>query len=252
MSKKSILQEFGANAESYAASKVHAKGASLSRLVKLVNPSPNWRMLDIATGAGHTALAFAPFVAEVLATDITPEMLEQTERLASASGYTNIRTETADAEDLPYPDNSFDLVTCRIAPHHFSDIALFLSESSRVLQPSGVLAIVDNIVPPGRTGDYVNAFEKLRDPSHGRCLTSHEWIDIAFEQGLQLLHEETLVKTMDFSFWAQRHDPIMQRYLLAMLFECSTAVANFFKLAATDEGVQFQLQEGLFIFTKAA
>ena len=247
MSKKSVQQHFGANAESYAISKVHAQGSSLERLVTLVSPQPSWCMLDIATGAGHTALAFAPFVAEVLATDITQEMLAQTEKLVEQRGLTNTKVETADAENLPYADGTFELVTCRIAPHHFADIPKFVQESARVLRPGGILAIVDNIVPAGTAGDYINAFEKLRDPSHGRCLSADDWLGITTTAGFSLQHFEELDKIMDFEFWAQRHDSNMKHYLLAMLSECSDAVASFFRLEFKDGGTSFHLKEGLFI-----
>ena len=73
---KSLAQQrFGRAAADYATSEVYAKGASLQRLVELTEPKSHWRVLDVATGAGHTALAFAPHVAKVTATDITEEML---------------------------------------------------------------------------------------------------------------------------------------------------------------------------------
>jgi protein-L-isoaspartate O-methyltransferase len=62
-----IQRKFGEATAEYAASAVHARGASLARLVELVDPKPSWRVLDVATGAGHTALAFAPRVARVTA-----------------------------------------------------------------------------------------------------------------------------------------------------------------------------------------
>ena len=69
MTKTLVQQQFGAHAAAYATSAVHAKGASLGRLVELVQPKSDWRALDIATGAGHTAAAFAPHVAHVIASD---------------------------------------------------------------------------------------------------------------------------------------------------------------------------------------
>ncbi len=70
-----VQKKFGEAAADYAASPVHAEGPSLARLLELVETKPTWRLLDIATGAGHTALAFAPKLAKVTASDITPEML---------------------------------------------------------------------------------------------------------------------------------------------------------------------------------
>jgi ubiquinone/menaquinone biosynthesis C-methylase UbiE len=137
---------------------VHAKGASLQRLVELTEPKPHWRVLDVATGAGHTALAFAPHVAKVTATDITEEMLREARKLAASRGLTNVRTLYAKAEDLPFPDASFDLVVCRLAAHHFDDMKGFAAEACRVLMPGGTIGIVDTIAPdtaivPGQTAE---------------------------------------------------------------------------------------------------
>ena len=106
MSKSLVQQQFGAHAAAYATSAVHAKGASLGRLVELVRPEKHWQMLDIATGAGHTAAAFAPHVARAVASDITEEMLAEALKLAASKGLANMQTAVADAEALPTtPDN---------------------------------------------------------------------------------------------------------------------------------------------------
>ena len=84
---------------------------------------------------------------------------------AAKRGLTNIRTAYAKAEALPFEDESFNLVTRRIAPHHFDSISEFLAEVHRVLKPGALFALVDNVVPQGSVGDYVNAFERLRDPA---------------------------------------------------------------------------------------
>ena len=72
MTKQQVQEQFGANAAAYVTSTVHAQGASLTRLVERVAPSPDWRILDVATAAGHTALAFAPYVATAVGLDLTP------------------------------------------------------------------------------------------------------------------------------------------------------------------------------------
>ena len=86
MSKELVKKQFGANAAAYATSAVHAQGASLARLVELVQPQPGWRMLDVAAAAGHTAFAFAPHVAQVIATDLTPEMAARSGMPKDAKG----------------------------------------------------------------------------------------------------------------------------------------------------------------------
>jgi ubiquinone/menaquinone biosynthesis C-methylase UbiE len=250
MSRSLIREQFGVNAIDYVTSKPHAKGASLARLVALVQPQSHWKMLDIATGAGHTALVFAPHVAQVWATDITPEMLHLAQQQAKERNLSNVIVETADAEALPYDDAQFDLVTCRIAPHHFGDVALFVREAARVLRPGGILAMVDNVVPDGPAGDYVNAFEKLRDISHGRCLTLNKWLDLYQQAGLAVLQHETLSKKMDFDKWAARHNETMKRFLRAMLSEAADEAATFLQPVVAAQGTTFILQEGLIIGQK--
>ena len=90
-------------------------------------------LLDVGTGAGHTAFAFAPHIAEVEALDLTQEMLDQVERGAQERGLTNIHCQLGDAEALPYPDDTFDFVTSRLCAHHFQNAPAFVREVARVL-----------------------------------------------------------------------------------------------------------------------
>ena len=264
--KELVQQQFGANAAAYLTSTVHAKGASLARLVELVKPGKSWVALDVATGAGHTAAAFAPHVARVVASDLTPEMLVQAKKLAAEKGFSNMETAIADAEKLPFADQSFDLVTCRIAPHHFPDIAMFLAESHRVLKPGGVFALVDNVSPdpettPGFTkvelrdaGLGYNAFEKVRDPSHGRALATAEWLELIAETGLKLRHREHAPKAMDFASWVTTMQVPTETVprLKAMLDDAAPALKAFLKPATVDGKLGFTLDELIAIAEKPA
>jgi ubiquinone/menaquinone biosynthesis C-methylase UbiE len=250
MARSLVQEQFGANAAHYVTSRPHAKGASLRRLLELVTPGADWQVLDVAAATGHTAFAFAPHVSHVWATDITAEMLKIAAEQAAERGFANVTVEYADAESLPYEDGRFDLVTCRIAPHHFPDIATFIRESARMLKAGGLLAVVDNVVPLGLGGDYVNAFEKLRDPSHGRCLALEEWLDGFSAAGLEMHHHETLDKQIQFESWASRHDENMQRYLKALLFGGPPDAAAFFQPQTINQETTFRLQEGIIIGRK--
>jgi ubiquinone/menaquinone biosynthesis C-methylase UbiE len=247
MNKTLVQKQFGKTAAHYLTSKPHAKGASLERMVELSAPQKAWRMLDVATGGGHVAYTFAPHVARVWATDITQEMLDMVKAEAQKRGLANIRTAYAKAEALPFDEDSFDLVTCRIAPHHFDSIPAFLAEVRRVLKPDGVLALVDNVVPAGAVGDYVNAFERLRDPSHLRAWTMEEWRAALADAGLQPVHEEQIYKTMEFKSWAARYDAVMQALLRAMLTQVTPAVKAVLEPAGNGDDLTFRLCEGVFI-----
>lgn len=208
--------QFGKTARLYAASPGHANSESLSRLAEVCDLQPDWRALDVATGAGHTAATLAPRVAEVIALDLTNEMLSQTRALARKRGLANIETVRASAMALPCADESFDIVTCRLAAHHFPDIAKFVSEAARVLKPGGLLAIVDN-VPPDRTQfpdctdseiaameQSYHDFEQQRDPSHEHAWPVARWSSTLAEHDLTVLHTERLKKEMAFTPWVAR------------------------------------------------
>lgn len=264
MPKSLVEQQFGAHAAAYATSTVHAQGASLGRLVELVQPQPQWRVLDIATGAGHAAAAFAPHVAHVVASDLTAEMLQEAGKLAAAKHLANMETARADAQALPFEDGGFDLVTCRIAAHHFPDVPTFLAEVWRVLRPGGAFALVDNVSPdvestPGFTRPELrdaslvyNAFEKIRDPSHGRCLGMAEWSELESDIGFEVLHKERLPKDMDFEPWASRMgcDAATTDHLRSMLTEGSPALKAFLKPRIEAGKLWFTLDEAIIIARK--
>jgi ubiquinone/menaquinone biosynthesis C-methylase UbiE len=247
MTKTLVQEQFGKTAATYLTSKPHAKGQSLERLVALTSPQKDWRVLDVATGGGHVAYTFAPYVARVWATDITQEMLDMVKAEAAKRGLANVRTTYAKAEALPFEDATFDLVTCRIAPHHFDSIPDFLGEVHRVLKPSGLFALVDNVVPAGSVGDYINAFERFRDPSHLRAWTMQEWHDALEKAGLAVGHEEQIYKTMEFASWAGRHDATMQALLRAMLAQVTPEVKATLEPNGSGDDLTFRLCEGLFV-----
>lgn len=266
MTKDLVQQQFGAHAAAYATSTVHAKGASLGRLVELVKPLPEWQALDIATGAGHTAAAFAPHIARVVASDLTEEMLAESAKLARSRGFANMETARADAEALPFPDGSFELVTCRIAAHHFPDVPTFVAEVWRALKGGGTFALVDNISPDAEsTPDFpaselrdaalvYNAFEKIRDPSHGRCLGMAEWTEVLTDTGFQVAVKERLPKDMEFQPWAERMgcDRLTVERLRTMLTDGAPALKAFLKPREEAGKLWFTLDEALILARKPA
>jgi len=202
-SKQLSQERFGRFSEAYVSSKTHAKGADLQRLIAIARPQPDWKALDVATGGGHTALKFAPYVEHVTVTDLTPQMLANAETFIRGQASENVSFQQMDAEALQFPDESFDLVTCRIAPHHFPNAAQFVQESARVLKSGGLLLVQDQVVPNDpQTDAAVNGFEKLRDPSHHRAFTEPEWIAMFEAASLTIEHTEQLTKRHHLRNWA--------------------------------------------------
>lgn len=204
-----VKGSFGPNAHAYTTSQGHANRTELEKLVERAAPNPTDRLLDIGAGAGHTAIAFAPAVRQVIAYDLTPQMLEEVERNAAARGITNLETRLGAAEALPYPDASFELVSCRLTTHHFADLALALSEMARVLKPGGRLIIMDTTVPEDPELDrQINEIEVLRDPSHVRNYPASEWQSLVERVGLSVTFMEDSYydegDKMDFGAWTRR------------------------------------------------
>jgi ubiquinone/menaquinone biosynthesis C-methylase UbiE len=264
LKSKSLVQErFGTFAATYATSRPHAKGNSLLRLVELAAPQPTWMALDIATGAGHVALALAPRLTHVVASDLTPQMLAVARGLACERGILNMSVAETRAEALPFADGTFDLVTCRIAPHHFDDVGKFVTESARVLRPGGMFGLVDNISPDASVmagdvsalaaaaNDY-NAFEKLRDPSHVRCLSLTEWRSLVAQAGLKERQVELLDKPMVFGPWAdqQNVEDSIRREMMSMLRNGSEAFRSFMRPQENNGDLDFVLTEAVIIAVK--
>lgn len=206
--KDRVRSQFDATAAAYVTSAVHAAGPDLVRLVELARLTGQERVLDIATGGGHTALACAAYAREVVASDLTPRMLA-TAAAHFASQGAAIRTELADAEALPFADASFERVTCRIAPHHFPNPAGFVREAARVLAagPSGygrfILSDLVGHEEPALDA-FVNQVERLRDPSHVRSYKVSEWVGWCAAAGLQVVRLEIIRRTHAIQPWIER------------------------------------------------
>jgi ubiquinone/menaquinone biosynthesis C-methylase UbiE len=229
-SKTLSRERFGKFAAEYVTSPTHAQGQELDRLVAIAQPQPDWIVLDVATGGGHTALRFAPLVAHLVATDITPTMLDKAQAVITAQGVENVTFRLADAEDLPFEDGSFDLVTCRIAPHHFPDCARFVSEGARVLQEGGLLLVQDHALPEdAQAARYIDIFEKLRDPSHNRAFAESEWLAMFRAAGLAVEHVERIIKQHTFRPWAERQGctPEVMAGLVSMIERAPQAVIDW-------------------------
>lgn len=229
--KAQAQARFGQYAEGYVKSTSHASGADLERLVELAQPGSDWLALDIATGGGHTALRFAPHVRHVIAADLTPRMLVAARTFITGKGIPNVDYSAGDAENLPFASDTFDLVTCRIAPHHFPDCFRFVQECARTLKPGGLLLIEDHVLPDDeRAGRYVDSFERLRDPSHVRGYAAYEWQGMFLDAGLTVEQSETLSKSGSKLLpWAERQGctPEVIEHLQIMLAQAPAAVAEW-------------------------
>ena len=198
-------EQFNRQAANYAVSVPHSRGDSLRILTEWASLGRYELGLDIATGPGFTAFAIAEFCDVVIASDIADGMLEQARGIATARGLSNVRFEAIDAHDIPYPDASLDLVTCRTAPHHFRDIGKFLSEVYRVLNHSGVFLLCDTTTSENaQLAQWHQRVEALRDPSHISAPPPSEWRKLVTATGFEITHWTPTQVDMTFWDWVKR------------------------------------------------
>lgn len=171
-----VARQFGPQAAAYVASAVHAQGEDLMALAALVERERPARLLDLGCGGGHVSFTAAPFAGEVVACDLSPDMLAAVAAEAARRGLPNILTAEGVAEALPFPDGVFDLVASRYSAHHWRNPDLGLAEARRVLKAGGRAVFMDVMAPDWPAADsFLQTVEFLRDPSHGRDLSCLEW-----------------------------------------------------------------------------
>ncbi|RDW17898.1 class I SAM-dependent methyltransferase [Oceanobacillus chungangensis] len=251
--KKSVQEVFSKNKEAYFTSSTHANGNDLSVLIHWLNPNKDLSALDIATGGGHAAKKLAPNVKKVFATDITKEMLENT--AMHLQSYPNINYVIADAESLPFLDNSFDIITCRIAAHHFPNPDRFIQEVERVLKPNGSFLLIDNVGAEEPSADiFINSLEKMRDYSHGRSLKITEWEKLLSSNHLTVVKQEKRKKTLPYNEWVNRtldkQSKIeeVKQYILA----ANTKIKDYFQIKIEHEEIkEFTIDEWMVLCTKS-
>lgn len=238
---------FSQFAQQYVDSERHARGAELARLVELAQPQNGWQMLDVATGGGHMARTFAPHVRQVIATDLSLPMMRAAGQTIDAP---NVQFVAEDAENLAFADASFDLVTCRIAPHHFPDVFRFVTESVRVLKPGGTLLVQDLTVPDDeRAARYVDSFYRLRDPSHQRCYAGYEWQGMLLDAGLTVTHTEAIEHVIGLAAWVEQQacSPYVVERLHLMLKQAPDWVREHLRPAAVGTPDALYMQTHLII-----
>jgi SAM-dependent methyltransferase len=203
--ERDIQAQFGGSAGAYVTSAGHARGDDLDTLVAWGRALRPRRVLDVATGGGHTALAFAPLARAVVAFDLTLPMLGAAREFARGRGAANIAFVAGNVAALPFPDESFDVVTCRIAAHHFGDVAASIRQVYRVLRAGGSFLLQDIL---GHDDPEANAFitevERRRDPTHVRSYRAAEWRALLRGAGLTVLEETRVTKGRPWEEWTGR------------------------------------------------
>ncbi|MBY0095936.1 class I SAM-dependent methyltransferase [Mesobacillus maritimus] len=253
--KERVIQQFGKNASHYVTSQSHAKGEDLRKLVEIIaEKNPSGELLDIATGGGHVANALAPYFKQVVALDLTPEMLEKAKGFIESNGIKNAAFVQGDAENIPFPNDSVGTVTCRIAAHHFSDVRKFVKEVQRILKEQGMFILIDNVAPEVREYDlFYNKVEKKRDPSHVRAYKKSEWISMLEHEGFLVEELICFRKKFFFDTWCEMMDvtETEKQKLNDFMTQATKPILDYFSVEIEEGKVQtFQGQSALIVGTK--
>lgn len=189
---------FDRSADNYLKSSDHKTGSDLDYFAEKFGGMTFKRSLDVACAAGHFANAVnaeAKFV-----TDLSHNMLKKAKE---AFGLNN--SALAKAEFLPFLDDSFDFVGCRIAMHHFRNPCMFFAETFRILSDGGYFVLIDSVVD--EDDEHLNHIEFLRDPSHFKSHSIENIIGIAEAEGFSPAETAVFSKRHDFREWVTRLSP---------------------------------------------
>jgi ubiquinone/menaquinone biosynthesis C-methylase UbiE len=203
--RNAVRRQFSRHAEAYRQSRTHSDQTMIDHILELISPTGEEEGLDVGCGGGHMATAVAKNVRKLVAVDITPEMLVQTNKLAEEKELQNLRFCLADARALPFQSNIFDIVSCRIVLHHVSNAGQAVAEMGRVLKKGGCLFIQDILgFDDPRARSYMDDIERLRDPSHIKDYNMAEWTKFLVGGGMQMMHSEVVPGVYDLREWMLR------------------------------------------------
>ncbi|MGB2590734.1 MAG: methyltransferase domain-containing protein [Candidatus Acidiferrum sp.] len=181
-----IRDSFTTQAAAFAANPWVTDEERIQRLVAAAHLGGDERVLDIATGPGYIAEAFARAAREVIGVDLTEAMLAIAKERTKERGIGNVSFRAADAQNLPFENETFEVVVCRLALHHLQKPLQVLREMTRVCRAGGTVVVEDIYASEhAERSAYQNRWEIMRDPSHVRALPLSELLQLLREAGLE-------------------------------------------------------------------
>jgi ubiquinone/menaquinone biosynthesis C-methylase UbiE len=204
-----VREEFTRQATAYAANPSISDPQRLGRLVQTVQPAPHQRVLEVATGPGYVAMAFAEVAREVVGVDLTEAPLVLAEKRRQELGLHNVRFQLADAAHLAFAGGEFDIVVSRLALHHVANAPQVLQEMVRVCAVQGTVAVEDIMSSEhAARAAYHNRFENLRDPSHLTAFPLSTLLTFFAQAGLEVEQVVTTLLMQGLERWmANAHTP---------------------------------------------
>jgi SAM-dependent methyltransferase len=232
-----VANHYAPRAAAYVDSAVHRAGPDLDQIEAFVRDEASARVLDLGCGGGHVSYRVAPHVREVVACDLTPDMLALVKRTAGERGLNNISAQQGAAEQLPFEDGSFDIVLCRFSAHHWQDMEAGLRQARRVLRNTGRAVFVDCVAPANPLLDtHLQTIELLRDPSHVRNYSAAEWMAALARSGFCVTGLTPRKLRLEFAAWTKRTETPAPHVTAIRLLQTQASAAVRDHFAISEDG----------------
>ncbi|MBZ5543225.1 MAG: class I SAM-dependent methyltransferase [Acidobacteriia bacterium] len=257
MSKKhreTVQKQFTKTVDAFAKFAVRDTPEVLAEKVEFAKPQPTDLALDVACGPGAFVLALAPRVHFARGIDLTVEMIRRARVFQLERQIASIAFDCGDAEQLPYPDGAFDLVSCQMSFHHMPKPESALKEMIRVAKPDGRLLVIDTLGPESDAKfELHNKIESLRDPSHTSSLRLTTFLQMFEDCGLEILRQTMKRRQRSFNQWMLRAglEPKHKRYQEARQLLESSIPGDRGSYSPTLQGDDILIvhNEGMFLLT---
>ena len=197
-------QEFTRQAAGFSASAAITDRRLTRRIIEATGAGATSLALDVACGPEIVAVELAAVAREVVAFDLTPEMLVKARERCDKAGRRNVVFKEGFATHLPFSDDTFDVVVTRLSIHHFQDPRKVLGEMKRVTKNDGILVVADIVSSEiGEKSELQNALEVLRDPSHVCMYPASALASLIAGAGLKIEKQDTWDQPREFEEWAR-------------------------------------------------
>lgn len=200
----SVKDQFDNNVQHYLGASQMADSELLDLIVQHARPQPEDQVLDVACGAGFLTCALARLVKRAEGVDLSGAMLREAGNHARSLGLVNTSFQQADSASLPFKEQAFDIVTCKLALHYFPDPDRAIGEMKRVVKRGGRIVLIDRVSSENRQHqEYHNNIEMLRTPAKNKIYSASGIVCLLEQQGLTLERVVDYEQYQDVDEWLE-------------------------------------------------
>lgn len=198
-------EQYQDKSEAYLHSSVHAEGQEFGKMCMLIQQHKLKNILDLGCGGGHVTYQIAAYADQVIAYDLTPEMVKLVQQQSKQKNFSHVMGQVGSAEQLAFDAATFDCIISRYSAHHWQNVGQAMLEMNRVLKQHGKIIIFDILGHSNPVFDsFLQSIEMIRDPSHVRDYSLQEWTHFAEYAGFRIETIEKQHVALNFQHWVQR------------------------------------------------